>query len=156
MLAVYCFAQETEETDGDPMEASLEAEPSADIGDPEPDGGSSFDKCVHGGDSELDSTGKDKSSDENSAGPGVNEDNEVKLDPDSDIKDNSITQQGEEPCVSNKLRISTADDLDEMMDIGTVDQVEQEAQMKEEESYCGMDEESSRSSGVPNRGKINL
>lgn len=41
----------------------------------------------------------------------------------------SDTQEGKD-CV---LRVSTAPDLDEMMDIGTVDQVEQEAQMKEEE-----------------------
>ncbi|XP_074542366.1 zinc finger MYM-type protein 4 isoform X3 [Halichoeres trimaculatus] len=42
------------------------------------------------------------------------------------------TQEDERPH-SSSLRVSTVDDLDEMMDIGTVDQVEQEAQMKEEE-----------------------
>ncbi|XP_023119889.2 zinc finger MYM-type protein 4 isoform X1 [Amphiprion ocellaris] len=47
-----------------------------------------------------------------------------------------------------KVRVSTADDLDEMMDIGTVDQVEQEAQMKEEEEF--MDTEGSRSPSAPN------
>nr|XP_019960218.1 PREDICTED: zinc finger MYM-type protein 4-like isoform X1 [Paralichthys olivaceus] len=48
-------------------------------------------------------------------------------DPDVDSKEDIDTQQ------ENKLRAPTADDLDEMMDIGTVDQVEQEAQMKVEE-----------------------
>lgn len=36
----------------------------------------------------------------------------------------------ENSSVACKIRSSTADDLDEMMDIGTVDQVDQEAQMK--------------------------
>ncbi|KAM9839138.1 zinc finger MYM-type protein 4 [Aulostomus maculatus] len=39
------------------------------------------------------------------------------------------------------VRFSTADDLDEMMDIGTVDQQEQEAQMKEEEQNTSTDAE---------------
>lgn len=51
-------------------------------------------------------------------------------------------------------RVSTADDLDEMMDIGTVDQVEQEALMKEEEVNCLMDVESSRSPAFSNTGKV--
>ncbi|XP_018554415.1 zinc finger MYM-type protein 4 isoform X2 [Lates calcarifer] len=59
---------------------------------------------------------------------------------DSDSKEDAGTQQ-EEESHGHKLRVSTADDLDEMMDIGTVDQVEQEAQMKAEEPEV----ESSRS-----------
>lgn len=47
-------------------------------------------------------------------------------------KEDVDTQEDERPHSSN-LRVSNVDDLDEMMDIGTVDQVEQEAQMKEEE-----------------------
>ncbi|CAJ1082996.1 zinc finger MYM-type protein 4 isoform X3 [Xyrichtys novacula] len=53
------------------------------------------------------------------------------------------TQQEEKPLGSS-LRVSSVDDLDEMMDIGTVDQVEQEAQMKEEEQNS-MDADKSRS-----------
>lgn len=54
------------------------------------------------------------------------------------------------------LRVSAADDLDEMMDIGIVDQVEQEAQMKEEEQNS-LDMESSRSPTTSNTGiKINF
>ncbi|GLD47742.1 zinc finger MYM-type protein 4 isoform X1 [Lates japonicus] len=59
---------------------------------------------------------------------------------DSDSKEDVGTQQ-EEESHGHKLRVSTADDLDEMMDIGTVDQMEQEAQMKAEEPEV----ESSRS-----------
>lgn len=55
---------------------------------------------------------------------------------------------------SSLLRVSTADDLDEMMDIGTVDQVEQEALMKEEEVNCLMEVESSRSPAFSNTGKV--
>lgn len=39
----------------------------------------------------------------------------------------TVPENAPVPC---KIRSSTADDLDEMMDIGTVDQVDQEAQMK--------------------------
>lgn len=70
---------------------------------------------------------------------------------DSDSKEDAGTQQ-EEESHGHKLRVSTADDLDEMMDIGTVDQVEQEAQMKAEEPEV----ESSRSPTSSNTGKMKL
>lgn len=110
----------------------------------------------------------DKSLDQSPAGSDLSEDTnmdtasdcnkkintEDKMDKDSDSKEAIGTQQ-EEPLDSNKLRVSTADDdLDEMMDIGTVDQMEQEAQMKEEECNS-LDAESSRSSAVSNTGKQN-
>lgn len=50
-------------------------------------------------------------------------------DADMDTKDN--TQDN--TSLGCKITFSTADDLDEMMDIGTIDQLEQEAQMKEED-----------------------
>nr|XP_040044626.1 zinc finger MYM-type protein 4 isoform X1 [Gasterosteus aculeatus aculeatus] len=49
------------------------------------------------------------------------------------------------------LRVCAAADLDEMMDIGTVDQVEQEAQMKEEQQPNEMDTDNSRSPSPVNR-----
>lgn len=53
-----------------------------------------------------------------------------------------------------KFVVSTADDLDEMMDIGTVDQVEQEAQMKEEEQNKSMDVDSEHSPAISNAGRV--
>lgn len=53
-----------------------------------------------------------------------------------------------------KFVVSTADDLDEMMDIGTVDQVEQEAQMKEEEQNKSMDVDSVHSPAISNAGRV--
>lgn len=53
-----------------------------------------------------------------------------------------------------KFRVSAADDLDEMMDIGTVDQVEQEAHMKEEEGNRSMDRECSP--GAPSPGNLSI
>ncbi|KAM3597055.1 uncharacterized protein V6R79_025494 [Siganus canaliculatus] len=50
---------------------------------------------------------------------------------DTDIK--ADPEQAEDPGAS-RPRVSAAEDLDEMMDIGTVDQVDQEAQMKEEQN----------------------
>ncbi|KAM6974368.1 zinc finger MYM-type protein 4-like [Tautogolabrus adspersus] len=46
------------------------------------------------------------------------------------------------------MRVSGADDLDEMMDIGAVDEIEQEAQMKEEEENSSMDVDNSCSASV--------
>ncbi|KAM7373555.1 hypothetical protein PAMP_008397 [Pampus punctatissimus] len=48
------------------------------------------------------------------------------MDSDTDNKENIVAQE-------ETMRVPAAEDLDEMMDIGTVDQVEQEAQMKGEE-----------------------
>ncbi|KAM6899612.1 zinc finger MYM-type protein 4-like [Xenentodon cancila] len=53
------------------------------------------------------------------------------MDPAENTKEDDGVQQNS--SVGFKLRISAVDDLDEMMDIGTVDQIEQEAQMKKEE-----------------------
>ncbi|XP_042290921.1 zinc finger MYM-type protein 4 isoform X1 [Thunnus maccoyii] len=92
-------------------------------------------------------TVKGKSLEESPAGPDVSEDTNMdttpsgqeektntdeKMDSDTDTKENIVAQE-ENESLSCNLRVSTADDLDEMMDIGTVDEVEQEAQMKEEE-----------------------
>ncbi|KAM3858577.1 zinc finger MYM-type protein 4-like [Diretmus argenteus] len=55
-------------------------------------------------------------------------------------EDKSDTEKNTTPNVETshrKLMDTNANDLDEMMDIGTVDQVEQEAQMKEEEEDSG-------------------
>ncbi|XP_067341184.1 zinc finger MYM-type protein 4-like isoform X2 [Channa argus] len=81
---------------------------------------------------------------------------EEKMDLDFDTKEDNAKQQQEEEqesCGSNKLKISTADDLDEMMDIGTVDQIEQEAHMKEEECNS-LDAESSRSPAISNTASV--
>nr|XP_020474150.1 zinc finger MYM-type protein 4 isoform X2 [Monopterus albus] len=75
-------------------------------------------------------------------------DTEEKLDAGIDTKD-SGTEPEQEPH-SCKLRVPTVEDLDEMMDIGTVDQVEQEAHMKEEERSSLIDAESSDSPVVSN------
>lgn len=94
------------------------------------------------------------------SGPDVNEDTnsdpkeevntEDRIDKDTDTMEaNGIQQQKQ---THNKLSISTAYDLDEMMDIGTVDELDQEAQMKEEEC-SSLDAESSRSPGVSDAGK---
>ncbi|XP_026204181.1 zinc finger MYM-type protein 4 isoform X2 [Anabas testudineus] len=107
---------------------------------------------------------KDKSLDHSLSEPDLREDTNTdkasdhkkeiniqdKMDKDSDTKETVVSQQQEESIGSNKLRLSTADDnLDEMMDIGTVDQMEQEAQMKEEECNS-LDAESSCSPAVSN------
>ncbi|XP_070777315.1 zinc finger MYM-type protein 4-like [Enoplosus armatus] len=100
---------------------------------------------------------KDNSLEESPAAPGVSEDTNMdktskreltNMDPDIDTKEDIDIQQ-EKESVGCK-RVSTADDLDEMMDIGTVDQVEQEAQMKEEEQNSLMDVDSSRSPAISN------
>ncbi|XP_034401111.1 zinc finger MYM-type protein 4-like isoform X2 [Cyclopterus lumpus] len=62
----------------------------------------------------------------------------------TDTKECVDTQQ-EKEAAGGKLRVSVADDLDEMMDIGIVDQVEQEAQMNEEQQNSEMDMDGSRS-----------
>lgn len=48
--------------------------------------------------------------------------------------------------------VSSADDLDEMMDIGTVDQVDQEAQMKEQSK--SLEGVNARTPAVSNAGKV--
>lgn len=54
-------------------------------------------------------------------------------------------------CAGNAL-VSSADDLDEMMDIGTVDQVDQEAQMTEQPS--SLEGENAQDQVVSNAGKL--
>lgn len=53
-----------------------------------------------------------------------------------------------------RLKVSAADDLDEMMDIGTVDQVEQEAHMKEEDGTRSMGVERGCSPAIPSPGNL--
>ncbi|KAF0024266.1 hypothetical protein F2P81_023068 [Scophthalmus maximus] len=98
---------------------------------------------------------RDDGLEQSTAGPDVKEDTD--MDETSDFKEETTNtdidskevidtqQQQEEEEESHvcKPKVSTADDLDEMMDIGTVDQSEQEAQMKEEEQQNSL--ESSRS-----------
>ncbi|XP_068603716.1 zinc finger MYM-type protein 4-like [Brachionichthys hirsutus] len=55
------------------------------------------------------------------------------------IKDPGMETEEKMESLTSNLRVPTADALDEMMDIGTVDQVDQEAQMKEEEQNGSMD-----------------
>lgn len=56
------------------------------------------------------------------------------------------------PTCAGSFLVSSADDLDEMMDIGTVDQVDQEAQMKEQsKSLEGVNAQTLASS---NAGKV--
>lgn len=63
--------------------------------------------------------------------PDVREDEETENDKMSDQR-NILTVPENTPVVCN-IKSSAADDLDEMMDIGTVDQADQEAQMKIED-----------------------
>lgn len=65
-------------------------------------------------------TNMDKPSDD-----GETTDVEVQMSTNADLSQKN-------PTSASKFLVSSTDDLDEMMDIGTVDQVEQEAQMKEE------------------------
>ncbi|KAM4538768.1 zinc finger MYM-type protein 4-like isoform 2-T2 [Odontesthes bonariensis] len=101
----------------------------------------------------------DESSEVSSAGPDVSENTASDLNevveqkmPDGGGEDAEEDTEEEDdggapeetPSVSCSHGVSTANDLDEMMDIGTVDQMEQEAQMKEEEP-SGLDTESNSS-----------
>ncbi|KAM7384706.1 hypothetical protein PAMA_011861 [Pampus argenteus] len=104
---------------------------------------------VHSGESEKEMKTeevKDNSLETNPAGPDVSEDTNIdttaggkeektyadeNMESDTDNKENIVAQEETESC--SNLRVPAAEDLDEMMDIGTVDQVEQEAQMVEEE-----------------------
>lgn len=65
--------------------------------------------------------------DENNS-EGEDTDMDKTSDAQKDLKENAAPR-------SCTLRVSTADDLDEMMDIGTVDQIDQEAQMEKEEGW---------------------
>ncbi|CAI5691442.1 unnamed protein product [Oreochromis niloticus] len=92
------------------------------------------------------------------AAPDHEEENEIKntdenMDTRNDTKEEVCTEQ--ESSIGCKPKVLTAgDELDEMMDIGTVDQVEQEAQMKEEEQNSLKDMESSRSPDASNTASV--
>lgn len=112
---------------------------------------------------------KDNGVEETSAGPDVTKDTNMdtkagrkekahadeKMDSDTDTKEDIVTQE-EAESLSCNLRVSRADDLDEMMDIGTVDEVEQEAQMKEEEQSNLSDGDRRSSPAISNTGKIQV
>ncbi|KAM9385428.1 zinc finger MYM-type protein 4-like isoform 2-T2 [Pholidichthys leucotaenia] len=74
------------------------------------------------------------------------------MDADIATKESDGTEQ-EKVLSDCQLKSFTADDLDEMMDIGTVDQLEQEAQMKEEDQ-SSLDMESSRSPAASNTASM--
>lgn len=95
---------------------------------------------------------------ENLTGPDISVDTNMdKMSDHSEEKtDTDIdTRQGNASPIC-KFRVSTADDLDEMMDIGTVDQVEQEAHMKEEEGNRSMDVDRGCSPGIPSPGNLSI
>lgn len=90
------------------------------------------------------------------AAPDREEEKEIKntdenMDTSNDTKEEVCTEQESSICCKPKV-LTAGDELDEMMDIGTVDQVEQEAQMKEEEQNSLKDMESSRSPDASNTG----
>ncbi|XP_010796039.1 uncharacterized protein [Notothenia coriiceps] len=97
------------------------------------------------------------SSEENPAGPDMSKDTNMhntvekitnlNMDTDVDTTKDKGTQQG---SPGSKSRVPKAEDLDEMMDIGTVDQGEQEAQMKEEQENHLMEEDCSHSPAIFN------
>ncbi|XP_049890849.1 zinc finger MYM-type protein 4 isoform X3 [Epinephelus moara] len=163
----------TEGTDSEAMEAVSEPGASVDVGDPELIHTASPRLSEHGEEddfaaAENEMEGKEtepKESDETSqtsllpdetistvlvegGEPGSTSDpeKEVKTEEEFETNEPDINTKediSEQPV--KKLGLSTAEDLDEMMDIGTVDQVEQEAQMKEEQDNL-MDVDCSRSS----------
>lgn len=80
------------------------------------------------------------------------DDKEEVTDTDVEMNTNVDTLQ-KNSAPACKFVVSTADDLDEMMDIGTVDQVEQEAQMEEEQNKS-MDVDSVHSPAISNAGRV--
>nr|XP_024655714.1 zinc finger MYM-type protein 4 isoform X2 [Maylandia zebra] len=117
-----------------------------------------------------DLAGKDESQEESPAVADVSEDacmdvapdreeeKEIKntdenMDTSNDTKEEVCTEQESSICCKPKV-LTAGDELDEMMDIGTVDQVEQEAQMKEEEQNSLKDMESSRSPDASNTASV--
>ncbi len=104
-------------------------------------------------------SGKGNSLGESPTGPDISVDKNMdktsdrKKEISADVEmDPEIETEQVKGSLACKSRVSTADDLDEMMDIGTVDQVEQEAQMKVEEENSLMDE-NSRSPAISNTGR---
>ncbi|XP_008329236.1 zinc finger MYM-type protein 4-like isoform X2 [Cynoglossus semilaevis] len=85
--------------------------------------------------------------DENNS-EGEDTDMDKTSDAQKDLKENAAPR-------SCTLRVSTADDLDEMMDIGTVDQIDQEAQMEKEEGWeTPRDVQRTPSSGSSPTGQV--
>ncbi|XP_047239406.1 zinc finger MYM-type protein 4-like isoform X3 [Girardinichthys multiradiatus] len=79
--------------------------------------------------------------DESRAEEDESREDESRAEEDESRAEEDESREDEKSSFATKLSVSAADDLDEMMDIGTVDQMEQEAQMKEEEE----EEEENRS-----------
>lgn len=91
------------------------------------------------------------------AGPNVNKDRNTDKNEttNTDIKmDAGVDAQQEKVSPPCKFSVSTATDLDEMMDIGTVDQVDQEAQMKEEGQNTSMDASGACSPASSSTGRV--
>ncbi|KAM8841688.1 zinc finger MYM-type protein 4 isoform 2-T3 [Spinachia spinachia] len=103
---------------------------------------------------------EDDCSEDSLARPAASEDTDMHKTPCEEIANTgmntkvSINAELQQEADGGMLTALTADDLDEMMDIGTVDQVEQEAQMKEEQQTIRMDVDDSRSPSCVNRGSI--
>lgn len=94
-------------------------------------------------------------------GPDVNQDKNTDTkettdaDTDTDTKtDAGVDAQQDKVSPPCKCSVSTATDLDEMMDIGTVDQVDQEAQMKDEGQNPSMDASSACSPASSSTGRV--
>ncbi|XP_063754586.1 zinc finger MYM-type protein 4-like isoform X2 [Eleginops maclovinus] len=99
------------------------------------------------------------SSEENPAGPGGSKETHMQktveritnlnMETDMDTTKETGTQL-EQVSSASTSRVSKAEDLDEMMDIGIVDQVEQEAQMKDEQENHLVAEDCSHSPAIFN------
>lgn len=89
-------------------------------------------------------TNMDKPSDD-----GETTDVEVQMSTNADLSQKN-------PTSASKFLVSSTDDLDEMMDIGTVDQVEQEAQMKEEKqsNSQSLEGDNAQPPAISNAGKV--
>lgn len=94
--------------------------------------------------------------------PEVDEDADTASDCITEFKDENVDTNEEDGAQREKtpvkeVKVSAADDLDEMMDIGTVDQMEQEAQMKEEQEMNSVtDGESGHSPAVSGMIKVSF
>ncbi|XP_037330501.2 zinc finger MYM-type protein 4 isoform X2 [Pungitius pungitius] len=103
---------------------------------------------------------KEDCSEDSPAGPDGSEDTDMQeitseelANTDMDTTE-SINVEPQQEADGGMLRVYTADDLDEMMDIGTVDQVEQEAQMKAEQQTSEMVMDDGRSPSYANKASM--
>ncbi|XP_068431607.1 zinc finger MYM-type protein 4-like isoform X2 [Clinocottus analis] len=94
---------------------------------------------------------KDGRSEDGPAGPEQTSERLANADMDTEER---VDAQQEKEAAGGKSRVSVADDLDEMMDIGTVNEVEQEAQMNEERQDSLMDADGSRSPSCVNSASV--